>query len=269
MHGYFFSYIDDIPKTMRSTLFSLQHFIAIGLVVCVWVVLLLVFKNRSYAAKWKFVLVLSLLLPLFEAAQMIWYKAVGQFSWGYTLPLHLCSLMSVILPVMAVSRNKLLQEYAYAMGLAPALMTLLTPDVYYYPALSFIYIQTMVVHGLICFIPLFLIFGMGFKPNIRNLPRVTAMLIGFAVLNIPVNYFTDGNYFFLRYPAAGSPMEAFAEMVGSPWYLIPTFLLGCVLWLVLYLPFVIVGWNAKHRQVKQEEQELIPKEGEKQHALHI
>lgn len=53
----------------------------------------------------------------------------------------------------------------------------------------------------------------------------------------PINIATNGNYFFLRYPAPGSPMEAFANYVGSPWYLIPTFLLGCLLWFILYIPF--------------------------------
>jgi uncharacterized membrane protein YwaF len=63
---------------------------------------------------------------------MAWYKSIGEFSFGYTLPLHLCSLMCVILPIMAITRNDLLMEYSYAMGLAPAFMTLLTPDVYYF-----------------------------------------------------------------------------------------------------------------------------------------
>lgn len=268
MPDYFFSYIDDIPKSIHNTLFSVQHLLALGIVVCTWVILLLLFKDKSAAVKWRVILLISLLLPILEGAQIAWYKAIGEFSWGYTLPLHLCSLMSIILPVMAITKNSLLQEYAYAMGLAPALMTLLTPDVYYYPAVSFIYMQTMLIHGIICFIPIFLIFAMGFKPDVRKLPKVIAMLIGLAILIVPVNYLTDGNYFFLRYPAEGSPMELFAEMFGRPGYLIPTFLLGCVLWAALYLPFIFAGWSTKRRQLKQKDQEQIQEE-EKQHVMHI
>jgi uncharacterized membrane protein YwaF len=143
-------------------------------------------------------------------------------------------------------------EYSFAMGLVPAFMTLLTPDVYNYPCFSFIYIQSMVVHGTICFIPVFLIFGIGFRPDIRKLPKVIAILLMLSLLITPVNYITDGNYFFLRYPAPGSPMEYFADRVGSPWYLLPTLLLGCILWIALYMPFVIIKKkeNSKNADLK-------------------
>jgi len=255
MPKYFFDYIDDIPKAVHNTLFSAQHLLAIIMVVCSWVILTMIFKDKSTEKKWRFIALISLLLPLLEIAQMIWYKSIGQFYFGYTLPLHLCSLMCIILPLMAFTKNKLLMEYSYAIGLATALMTIITPDVYYYPSSSFIYLQSMLVHGIICFIPIFLVFGMGFRPNIRNLPKVIGMLAGLAILITPVNYITDGNYFFLRYPAPGSPMELFANMVGSPWYLIPTLLLGCVLWTALYLPFIIIEQRTKCKQLVQTELE--------------
>ncbi len=265
MSGYFFTYIGNIPEEFHSKLFSAWHILAVGLVACSWIILILLFKDRSQRAKWNFIKLMSLLLPVLELAQMIWYGSVGEFSFGYTLPLHLCSLMSVILPIMAFSGNGLLKEYSYAMGLAPALMTLITPDVYYYPAFSFIYLQTMLVHGIICLIPLFMIFAMGFRPDIRKLPKVVGLLVVLAILMVPVNYITDGNYFFLRYPAPGSPMESFATLVGSPWYLVPTFLLGCVLWAVLYLPFVLHGAVVKRR--KQTAVEVGAEQEEREPAL--
>lgn len=240
MPNHFFSYISDIPKGLHNQLFSVQHLLALGMLVCLGVILVIVFKDRSEAKKWRFVMIISLMLPILEVAQMLWYKSIGQFSFGYTLPLHLCSLMCVILPIMAISRNQMLMEYSYAMGLAPALMTLLTPDIYDYPTFSFIYLQSMLVHGIICFIPIFLILGLDFRPSLKRLPKVVGMLFGFAILITPVNYITDGNYFFLRTPPSGSPIELFASWVGSPGYLVLTLLLGCVLWTALYLPFVII-----------------------------
>ena len=185
---------------------------------------------------------------------MIWYKSIGQFSLGYSLPLHLCSLMCIIMPIMAITKSPLLMEYCYAMGLAPALLALITPDVYFYPAISFIYIQTIIVHGIICIIPIFMVFTIGFKPNIRNLPKAIALLIGLAVAIIPVNYFTNGNYFFLRYPAPGSIMETFAETFGKPGYLVPTFLLGCIMWVLLYAPFTLMSFKTDKR-IKNEGQQ--------------
>ncbi len=248
MINYFFTYIDRIPRELHNSLFSSQHLLSLGMVGCTWIIIILLFRDKKMETKWTVVKCMSLILPVLEAAQMLWYKSIGEFSWGYTLPLHLCSLMSIILPLMAFTRNKLLQEYSYAIGLAPALMTLLTPDVYYYPSLSFIYMQTMLVHGIICLIPLFMVFCMGFRPDIRKLPKVVGLLVCFAVLIVPVNYFTGGNYFFLRYPAPGSPMESFAQMVGSPWYLVPTLMLGCVLWFAFYLPFVLLKIVASRKK---------------------
>lgn len=248
MFRYFFTYIDNIPRRNHNSMFSVQHLLAIGMVICMWCILTILFKDKSDEKKWRMLILISLLLPLTEGAQMLWYNAVGQFSCGNTLPLHLCSLMCIILPVMTITKSRLLMEYSYAMGLAPAFMTLLTPDVYYYPSISFIYIQSMLVHGIICFIPIFMVFGMGFKPDIRSLPKTISMLIAFALLVTPVNIVTNGNYFFLRFPAPGSPMEFFAKQVGSPWYLIPTFLLGCFLWVILYMPFVLLKRHKRYSQ---------------------
>ncbi len=240
MFKYFFTYIDQIPKEYRNELFSSQHLLTLGMVFCLWLIIILILKDKSVEVKWRAVQVISIMLPFLELAQIAWYKSVGEFSWGYTLPLHLCSLMSILLPLMAFKRNRLLQEYSYAIGLAPAFMTLLTPDVFYYPSMTFIYIQTMLVHGIICLIPLIMVFCMGFRPDIKKLPKVIAMLVGFAVIITPINAITGGNYFFLRYPAAGSPMESFEKLVGSPGYLVLTFVLGCVLWMILYLPFIVI-----------------------------
>lgn len=250
MFRYFFTYIGQIPKESRNELFSAQHLLALGMLVCTWVIIILFFKDKTEEAKWSAVKCMSLVLPFLELAQMLWYKSIGEFSWGYTLPLHLCSLMSFILPFMAFTRSRLLQEYSYAIGLAPALMTLLTPDVYYYPAISFIYMQTMLVHGIICLVPLFMIFCLDFRPDIRKLPGVVAILAGLSLLMIPINHITNGNYFFLRYPAAGSPMEGFSKMFGGSWYLIPTFLLGCVLWMLFYLPFIAMRLAAEKNSEK-------------------
>jgi len=239
MFKYFFTYIDQIPQEQRNELFSIQHLLSLAMVVCLWLIIILIIKNKSIEEKWKALRVISLMLPFLELAQIVWYIYVGKFSWGYTLPVHLCSLMSILLPLMVYTKNRLLQEYSYAVGLAPAFMTLLTPDVYYYPSLSFIYIQTMLVHGIICLIPLIMVFCMGFKPDIRRLPRVIALLFGLVLIILPINIITEGNYFFLRYPAVGSPMETFEKLVGSPGYLVLTFLLGCVLWLILYIPFIL------------------------------
>ncbi len=240
MFKYFFTYIDHIPQEYKNELFSGQHLLTLGMVICLWLIIILILKDKGIEVKWKALCYISLILPFLELAQIVWYKNVGEFSWGYTLPLHLCSLMSILLPLMAFTRNKLLKEYSYAIGLAPAFMTLVTPDVFYYPSMSFIYIQTMLVHGIICLIPLIMVFCMGFRPDIRKLPKVIALLVGFAVIITPINAITGGNYFFLRYPAAGSPMESFEKLVGSPGYLVLTFILGCVLWLILYLPFIAI-----------------------------
>ena len=268
MFKYFFTYIDQIPQEYKNELFSGQHLITLGMVICLWFIVILILKDKSVEVKWKALQVISLILPFLELAQIVWYKSVGEFSWGYTLPLHLCSLMSILLPLMAFTKNKLLQEYSYAIGLAPAFMTLLTPDVFYYPSMSFIYIQTMLVHGIICLIPLIMVFCMGFRPDIRKLPKVIAMLVGFALIITPINSITGGNYFFLRYPAAGSPMESFDKLVGSPGYLVLTFLLGCVLWLMLYLPFIVIKFVAINKMTAlYKTGEVMPSKEEKEPAL--
>ncbi|MCX7773090.1 MAG: TIGR02206 family membrane protein [Clostridia bacterium] len=237
MLQFFFAYRTEIPDNLKGQLFSPQHLMTLTIILAVWVTLILLLRKRSFEARRKFLHSLCFSLPVLELSRIIWFVAIGHFSFGDSLPLHLCGLMCILMPLMAVTEHPILKEYAFAVGFAPAVIALLTPDVWDYPAISFQYIQSMTVHGVISFIPVFMVFAMGYKPDIRKLPRVIGLVLVFALIMVPVDLLTNGNYFFLFKAPPGTPIEVFDKLVGWPWYILPTFLLGCVLWGICYLPF--------------------------------
>lgn len=244
MFAYFFTYVSDIPPAFRGRMFSSAHLLGLLLLLISWIVLILVSRKRTEAFKWRFLTVIIMLLPILEALRIVWFIGIGHFSWGESLPFHLCGLMSIILPILAFTKSRFLMEYAWAMGLAPALMALITPDVADYPPLSFAYIQTFILHGIICFVPLFLVFGMGFRPDFRKLPKLLGLVGLMALVMIPINLITGGNYLFLCRAPKGTPLALFDQFVGWPWYLLPTLALAFILWGICYMPFTIIRRKA-------------------------
>ncbi|WP_278287535.1 hypothetical protein [Ruminiclostridium josui] len=43
MFRYFFTYIDNIPSRLHNSLFSVQHLLAVGMVVCTWCIVTVLF----------------------------------------------------------------------------------------------------------------------------------------------------------------------------------------------------------------------------------
>lgn len=236
----FFAYRDDIPEEEQGSLFSKGHIIILCLLGALWLALILLAADWSMEAKWSVIRGAAFMLPVLELSRILWAVRIRRFTWGEFLPLHICGIMSVIMPIMAVTGSEFLQQYAFAVGLIPALIALITPDVAQYPVLSFQFLQSMLVHGTICFIPLFLVFAAGLVPDISQLPSIIGMVALLAAAMVPVNLLTRGNYFFLCKAPPGTPIELFYKWVGWPWYIVPTFLLGCVLWALAYLPFIVL-----------------------------
>lgn len=233
---YFFASEQQIPESMRLNLYGRTHLLWLGAIV-VFIVLLSIFytRLRPYQKK-QFKKSFALFIIFFELLRQIIYLVLGRYELGL-LPLHLCGLTEVLILFHAFTKNKVVKESLYAMGLIGALMALLFADWLVYPVLHFQSIHSFVMHGLLMGYIVMLIWSQELKPNEKLLPQVFILffLICFGLYYFNKQY--DTNFFFLNYPSPGSPLVIFEQWVGNPGYIGLTVVLLFVVWFILYLPW--------------------------------
>ena len=176
-----------------------------------------------------------------ETGRWLWAALIGHYSAIDMLPLHLCSI-SVWTGLFGVYKGwPILKEYGYGLGLPGALASMLTPDWGAYPFLSFQYLQSALGHTLLVLVPVLWVWGDGFRPNWRRLPSLFGLLLLFALPVALIDRLIGSNYLFLCGAPKDTPLELFQNWFGNPGYLLPLVGLIFVVWLILYLPWAIIG----------------------------
>lgn len=233
---YFFASEQQIPSNLRISLYGRTHLLWLGAIV-VFIVLLSIFytRLRPYQRK-QFKKSFALFIIFFELLRQIIYLVLGRYELGL-LPLHLCGLTEVLILFHAFTKNKVIKESLYAMGLIGALMALAFADWLVYPVLHFQSIHSFVMHGLLLGYIVMLIWSQELKPNDKLLPQVFVLffLVSFGLYYFNKQYGT--NFFFLNYPSPGSPLVLFEQWVGNPGYIGFMVILLFIVWFILYLPW--------------------------------
>lgn len=204
-----------------------------------------IYRKQSLKFRTRMKQVLVVVMVTGEIAIWIWKAVNGIYSLRDTLPLHLCNI-SIFLEFFAVFGKKtdLLKEFAYSLSMPAALAAIITPG-WYYPCLSFPYIQAAASHSLQLLIPVLFVWGDRFQPDYRRLPKCFLMLLGFAGAAALADIVFDSNYMFLCYVPPDTPLQYFEQVFGHPGYIFLEVALIGIIWVVLYLPRIL-----KNRKVK-------------------
>jgi hypothetical integral membrane protein (TIGR02206 family) len=164
------------------------------------------------------------------------------------LPLNLCGLFAFVGVFHAFKPTKVTGELFYALDLPAALAALLTPDWTRYPVFNYYSLHAFIIHGLLLGAPLLLLAGKQMRPNFKNLWKVTICLAVAALCIAFLNTVLDTNFMFLSWPAKGTPLEIFDiwfGALGSHAYLLGLVLLLIVLWIIEYLPWILIDLKKK------------------------
>ena len=145
---YFFAAASDIPEHLRLSLYGRTHLLWLG-AIAIFIVLLSIYYTRlkPYQRK-QFKKTYALFILFFELLRQIIYLVLGRYELGL-LPLHLCGLTEFLIFFHAFTKNKIIKESLYAMGIIGALMALLFADWLIYPLWHFQSIHSFVMHGLL------------------------------------------------------------------------------------------------------------------------
>jgi hypothetical integral membrane protein (TIGR02206 family) len=170
-------------------------------------------------------------------AEVCWWVITildGTWTVRYSLPLHLCEAGGFIVAAALWWRHRFAFEISYFWGLGGTLPGLFTPDVPgHFP--DPVFFQYYAQHGLLVLGALYLVFAFRMRPAKRAVLRVSVATALYAAAVGVVDYFTGGNYLFLRNIP---PTRTWLDYMGPwPWYIITLTVLALVIFTLLYLPF--------------------------------
>ncbi len=231
---------------------SWQHLTFVTSLLIIMAVLAVLFglKNRSKDEKaknrvliWAAVIIDS--VELFKIV-IACVKEGGLEPIRRLLPLFLCSIMLIAIPLAAFSRGRLRDasiDFVFIFGLLCAVMGTYGAGQNYsvYPVLSIDNVSSGITHSISGFASLYIGVSGMMKMRKENIPITFAIMGGFCVAAYVANVTLDYNYMFLM-RGDGTPYDIFFNLVNGNPVLYPIIVVGLFLLYisVFYLVFYLI-----------------------------
>ena len=176
---------------------------------------------------------------------------MGGFNWWGELPLQLCNINMILIPIAVWKKSRPLMCFAFFLGPLGALMALAMPANGFdgYSLLLPRMLGYYGTHFMIVIEGLALVtFGM-FRPRLRDLPGtvLSALIIAFVIFCINLLLRWSGlhpkaNYFYSVETEGNFLLELFHSWIPYPFlYLLPSIIILGVYMLIITVPFEIIG----------------------------
>ena len=164
------------------------------------------------------------------------------YNFKTDLPLYLCSLMALLIPVFTYYRKFWMFEILVFWIIGGTLQAVITPDITNgFP--SFDYFRYWTVHLGLLSIVFYFIFALNMKPTIRSVFKSFLALQVYVAFMMLLNYVLDANYFYLNEkPKSATLLDYFGEW---PYYILVGQLIIIPLFLIIYLPFYLSARNKR------------------------
>ncbi len=219
------------------SLFDGTHIFWLVLCVLFAVGISFVYRKSSERSKGRIRLALSVCVFALEVMRIAVEIATDQWR-ASSLPLQLCSINVFICLWYGIHPNKLAGNLLYALGMPGAAIALLSPSWTMLPINNFFHINSALSHVLLFGYPIMLIAG-GFRPQLRELPKVLLCLVGMCAVIAPINTVLGTNFFFISNPYGNPITTACTNIFGENLFIIGYAIILMVLMIVLYAPFAI------------------------------
>jgi len=161
-------------------------------------------KDKSYEKKNKVLIVCAFLINAFEIVKIVilCIRCQDPFHWLYVLPLFLCSIQLIAIPMAAFCKGKLREaslDFVFIFGILGSILGPVGAAQNYnaYPVLSFPNVVSSITHSISGFASLYIaISGMSSMKK-ENIKYVFGILFGFCIAAYIANIILDYNYMFL------------------------------------------------------------------------
>jgi hypothetical integral membrane protein (TIGR02206 family) len=196
--------------------------------------------TRRWPGRWvdRGARVIAVAVVASEAAWWLINIVEGTWTLQWSLPLHLCEAGCFVCAAALWWRARFAFEMSYFWGLGGTLPGLFSPSIPgHFP--DPVFFQYYAQHGFLVLGAFYLVVALRMKPARRAVLRVSIATAAYAVVVGVVDYFTNGNYLFLR---DLPPTRTFLDYMGPwPWYIVTLAIGAIVIFNLLYLPFARSG----------------------------
>lgn len=204
---------------------SWQHlvFVTSLMAAMVGLALLLGLKNRDRSLREKNrVLICSAIaidgLELFKIILMC-FRAEDPLDWLYNLPLFLCSIQLIAIPLAAFSKGRMEEaalDFVCIFGILGAVLGTYGAGQNYnaYPVLSFDNVVSGLTHSIAGFTSLYILIARMASMKKQNIGITFAILLGFCAAAYVANLLLDYNYMFLM-AGDGTPYDILYNLMGG------------------------------------------------------
>jgi len=209
--------------------FSFEHilFVSSLMVVMVCLAVWLGLRNRGKSDKQKntVLAVSAILIDAFELFKIIIIctRAKDPLGWIYILPLFLCSIQLITIPLAAFAKGRVKEaslDFVMIFGILGAVLgTYLAGNNYSsYPVMSLDNVVSGITHSISGFCSLYIGFSGMTSMKKKNIPITLSILTCFCILAYLANVIIDYNYMFLM-RGDGTPYDIIFNLVnGHPFF---------------------------------------------------
>jgi hypothetical integral membrane protein (TIGR02206 family) len=219
----------------RVTIGSLEHIIPICIAV-LFSVLLIRFAKKSSNLKIQIRVFngLAIFVSLVVISFHLYQICFESYDFKTDLPLYLCSLIALLIPVFSYFRKYWMFEVLVFWIIAGTLQGVITPDIAEgFP--SFDYFRYWIVHLGLLSIIFYAVFIFEMKPRFKSVFKSFFALQLYVILMIIMNFLLDANYFYLNQkPESASLLDYFGDW---PYYIIIVQLIIIPFFSIIYLGF--------------------------------
>ncbi len=181
---------------------------------------------------------------------------MGGFNWWGELPLHLCNINLILMPIAVLTKKKPLMSFCFFIAPLGAMMALMMPangfdgySILLPRMIGFYGIHMMII---ICALAI-VTFGL-YRPHFRDLPftiitiiLVTLVVFGINMLMRYTGIHPKANYFYSVETEGNFLLEIFHRWIPIPFlYLLPSFLI-----LIPYMVIITLGFHIADRIQKR------------------
>ena len=212
-------------------------------------------KNKELTQKNKVIMWAAILIDGFELFKILIFSLRGKdtMAFIYELPLFLCSIQLITIPLSAFSKGRLKEaalDFVFIFGMLGAVFGTYGAGQNYncYPVLSFDNVISGVTHSISGFTALYIgITGMTSMKK-ENVWISYLILCGFCIAAYIANITLDYNYMFLM-RGDGTPYDIFYNLVNGNKVLYP--LIVVLLFLFYISGFYYVYFLIKQKKLKK------------------
>lgn len=221
----------------RVAIGSFEHLLPIVLALVVGSIIILKARQNPNSPFYKKLFSISGVLISWTVIGFHLHKSiVANYSIQTDLPLYLCSLLAILIPIYTHYQKYWMFEILVFLIIAGTLQGVITPDIAEgFPSLD--YFRYWIVHLGLLFVMCYSIFVLRLKPSFKSVFKSFLFLQGYVIMMIIVNALLDANYFYLNEkPKSASLLDYFGDW---PYYILVVQIIVLPLFLLIYLPFHI------------------------------